>query len=91
MKITLRNILVASAMCLLCSCTVYYQMGQSEYEFVNSNRGKGLQVEEQSPYRTVYKSCNGYGSACTFFYFYNNKLVRVDRGVREPDIIIENY
>ncbi len=72
-----------------CKAPVMY-IGMSTKDFVSNNNG--IEVVEASTERTVYKKTNHPFAApkkITFFYFVNDKLVRMDQGVYRPDIIIE--
>jgi len=87
----MKKILFSISFIAFVSCATpkfYYHMGQSENDFLNVNR-KNVAVDmftiDTHVYRTKHPRLKTF-----FFYFVNGKLVRVDQGVRESDIIIEN-
>lgn len=69
------------------SCTIHYSMGMTEADFLKRNKGMGIRLEEQTPSRTVYKSCSSVD--CYFFYFSHGTLYSIDKGVSRPDVIIQ--
>ena len=74
---------------LLASCSpVYYQIGMTEQDFLSQNKNKGVTVEEVSAKRTVYRKCSE--SVCYFFYFKDGVMYKLDKGMLQPDIIVES-
>jgi len=74
---------------LLSSCfTYHWQIGQSSQDFFAMNKHHQLDVVKSSADMTVYQA--GTGESTLFFYFQYNRLIEVDHGVANPNIIIEN-
>ena len=74
---------------ILSSCfTYHWQIGQSSQEFFEMNKHHQLDVVKSSTDMTIYQA--GTGDNTLFFYFQYNKLIEVDHGVANPNIIIEN-
>lgn len=84
--ISLVTILISS------SCkTTYYYIGMSQSEFLAKNRKAVPRKEtaEESIYE-IGRQPFGKAYVQKFFYFQNGKLVQVDNGERQPDIIIKH-
>lgn len=77
--------------CALISCSpAVFRMGMSTDEFVKSNRK--IELVEASTQRTVYRKVTtavNQTKSVKFYYFVDDKLVRVDEGVRQPDVNIQ--
>lgn len=82
--------LILIAMLALASCTTaHYAIGMSESEFLRMNKSASAETQSvsYSVYRLHYHT--GRGEGTQFFYFQDGVLVKVDKGVRKPDIIID--
>lgn len=74
---------------LACKAPVIY-IGMPIQEFTKKNNG--ITLVETSLERTVYKKVNhpfGQPPRVRFFYFVDNKLIKMDEGVLRPDILIQ--
>lgn len=63
-------------------------MGMSKAEFIKANRSTAV-IAEDSAERTVYKIVFNEHSTL-YYYFVEDKLVRVDEGEPKPDVVIEH-
>lgn len=74
-----------------CATIYHWDIGQTQENFIKANTQKAirhLSVVESSTTSEVYRTDFGYNDL--FFYFSNKILIKVDRGKRSPDIIIQN-
>ena len=83
---------LAIALFLFTGCGgIRYQIGESSTTFLTDNRKKNFELVRTSTESTVYKWVNNWSyDAPYFFYFHNDVLTQVDRGIRPPDIIVQN-
>lgn len=76
--------------CALISCSpAVFKMGMSTDEFVKNNRK--IELVEASAQRTVYRKVTtavNQTKSVKFYYFVDDKLVRIDEGVKTPDMNI---
>lgn len=87
---------VIVALCLImsiagCKAPKFF-LGMTEQDFLSKNRGVKL-LETADDGISVYKKTNypfGAPPDVTFFHFVNGKLGKVDKGIRRPDVLIEN-
>lgn len=85
----MKKLLVILLLAILSSgCSVYWGIGMSQEEFLNRNRGLGIESVEANGNRTVYRFCNNY--ECWFYYFSNGTMYAMDKGEAAPDIIIQS-
>lgn len=70
-----------------CSLQNNYPLGTSEAEFVKKNKLL-IEVAEKSSQRTVYKKTIS-GNSYLYYYFVDEKLVRIDEGQFQPNVFIE--
>jgi len=63
-------------------------MSGQEFARENSNV-PNMGVEEATADHVIVKHCNDYGTACSFFYFRDGFLYRMDQGEPVPDITIQ--
>lgn len=66
-----------------CAPLPYIGMQQSTYR-----TDAFTEVVSQTAYQTTYERCF-YGD-CTFYYFNSGVCTQIDKGSRQPDLIIEN-
>ena len=74
------------------SCkSTYYYIGMSQSEFLAKNK-KAVPRQETVDVSVYEIGRQPFGKAYVqkFFYFENGKLVQVDNGERQPDIIIKH-
>ncbi|HEK19121.1 hypothetical protein [Mucilaginibacter sp.] len=64
-----------------------YPLGTSEAEFTKKNK-MFIEVAEKSSQRTVYKKTLP-GNSYLYYYFVDEKLVRIDEGQLQPNVVIE--
>lgn len=77
----------------MASCTTYHwQIGQTANAFFELNKKHihKFDLVRQSADWSVYKVGGNEDQQPIFFYFRNNLLYQVDRGMQAPDIIIQN-
>ena len=75
--------------CLVQSTT--YNLGMSETEFTSKDKWL-ITLAEKSTERTVYKKINGQEHnhyTYLYYYFIDGKLVRIDEGEKQPNVVIE--
>jgi hypothetical protein len=76
------------------SCMVQtrnYNLGMSETEFTSKDKWL-ISVAEKSTERTVYKKITGQEHnhyTYLYYYFVDGKLVRIDEGEKQPNVVIE--
>jgi hypothetical protein len=64
-------------------------IGMTQQDFLKHNR---VQLVEANQQATIYKKINypfGAPPVTKFFYFRDGKLIQVDEGTQNPDIIVE--
>jgi hypothetical protein len=79
------SLIVIGLLIFGCSPAVF-RMGMSTEEFVKSNRK--IELVEASTQRTVYRKVTtavNQTKSVKFYYFVDDRLVRVDEGVKTPD------
>ena len=88
--ILLLSILISSG------CTIFhdriYPLGTTEAEFKSKDKWL-ITMVEQSEERTVYKKLTGQDNnrnTYLYYYFVDGKLVRMDEGERQPNVIVEH-
>ncbi|WDF54892.1 hypothetical protein [Mucilaginibacter sp. KACC 22063] len=67
-------------------------MGQTSSDFLQANHKRNFELVRTSTEWTVYKWQNNwsYTEQPYFFYFHNDQLYKVDRGMSPSDIVIEH-
>ena len=78
---------------ILSSCAtgtfvVNVEMGMSETEFKQKNVGE--QIVYMRNGITAYRMYSGTSAGYLYYYFNEGKLVEINQGERQPDIIIQN-
>jgi hypothetical protein len=82
-------IFIALVFIIGCKAPQFY-LGMNELDF--KKRNHSAQIVEASQQRTVYKQINypfGAPAKVKFFYFQGGKLIGMDEGTRQPDLIID--
>jgi len=86
------GVILLFIMLVTTSCkSTYYYIGMSQSEFLAKNKKAVPRKEtvEESIYE-IGRQPFGKAYVQKFFYFQNGKLVQVDNGERQPDIIIKH-
>ena len=65
-------------------------LGMSETEFKKTNFGERLVYAEKGVTAYKLQADKWWGTQYLFYYFSDGKLVEINEGVRQPDIIIQN-
>ena len=83
--------LIFIALVALTSCkTVYVNLGMPENEFTSKYcMAENVQLSASGDIYRMLMYVNG-RRMYKFFYFEQSKLVRVDEGERQPDVVIQN-
>lgn len=79
-------------LCLLAGCSPkMYSIGMSEKDFLKQNRGAELvQANAQQNVYRITRVVATWNPGVKFYYFTNGELTRIDLGVRQPDVLIQN-
>jgi hypothetical protein len=88
-----KSFTLIALLCAFASCsTKSYLIGMSENDFIKQNHG--AELVQASGQTTVYKTdkviLGSYNRNIKYYYFNSHQLVRIDQGVRQPDVLIQN-
>jgi hypothetical protein len=90
MKVKINWVTILIVLMILGCKAPVYTIGMSESDFVK--RSKAEQVEATSWHSIYAKTTQPFGkpSVTKYYYFKYGKLIEINEGQRQPDVIIQN-